>query len=270
MTKDVVIVPISDTHSGSTTALCPNRFMQFKHTNHTPLSEQVQMWEHFERCADEIKEARKGKDLIVVHLGDAVDGVHHNTLQIYTRMINEQAAVHEELMSHFKKVVGFKPSDKLYYVTGTECHVEDIEDLIGLHLGAEHNGNVHAFDELKITVNGRRLWFVHHGPSSGKGANRGNGLRMWLKNHFYDAVHECEPPPHYIVTGHTHDPDWNEYIGRYKGEYFKVQGLICPSWQKKTRYGYKKAPIKMTKVGLQYFTVTKDGNITDPVERLMK
>lgn len=268
--KDALVVTLSDMHSGGTTALCPNRFFQGKHTNHTPTSDQVRMWKHFEKCAAEIRKARKGKTLWLVHDGDAIDGVHHDTLEIFTRMVNEQMDVHVELMQAFKKMVDFREGDRLYYVTGTQVHVEDTEDLIAQRVGAIPDGPVHVFDELRLEINGKRVVWVHHGPSAGKGANRGNALRSWLKNIFYDSIAEGQVPPHYVITGHTHDPDWNTYNGRMNGKYHQMQGLICPSWQMKTRYALKVAPVKKNKIGLQYFVITKDGIIGDPVELLME
>jgi len=272
MNKDTLIVNLSDMHSGGTTALFPKRFWQFTHTNHTPTSDQKRMFDHFSYCAKEVLKARKDKRLIVVHDGDAIDGDHHSSLQIVTRMKNEQIEIHIELMDYFLQTTKFdKRTDDLYYVSGTEVHTGDTEDSIGDDLGAVRTeGGLSAFDELELMVNGKMIWFVHHGPTAGKGANMGNTMRNWLKNNFFERVLEGERPPDYIITGHTHQPYWNDYIGRHKGKYFKVQGLICPSWQMKTRYGYKAAPMQKAKIGLQYFTVTKDGMISDPTELLMK
>ena len=266
--KDTLVVPISDMHSGGTTALFPNRFLQFKHGNHTPVKQQKAMFKHWSFCAEKIAKERKGKKLIIVHDGDAIEGYHHNSHQVVTMLEEEQIEIHVELMDFFLKAVG--GADELYYVTGTEVHTNDGESRIGEDLDAVPNGDLFAYDELRITVNGQRLWFVHHGPTAGKGANRGNALRNWLKNIFYECLHEGMPPPHVIVTGHTHNPDWNNYVGRVDGSYHLVRGLICPSWQQKTRFAYKAAPLLTNKIGLQYFTITKDGLISDPVEWIMK
>ena len=267
LTKDTLIVPISDLHSGGTTALFPKRFWQFEHGNHTPTKEQKDMFTHWSKCADEISKVRKDKKLIVVHNGDAIDGVHHNSLEIVTRLKNEQIEIHVDLMDYFIQKVG--GVDELYYTIGTEVHTNDSENLIGNDLGAVKNGDNSAFDELKLTINGRNIWFTHHGPSTGKGANRGNTLRNWLKNTFYDQIAEGEKLPDFVVSSHTHDPDWNDYIGRVDGRYHKVHGLITPSWQQKTRYALGRVPLKKNKIGLQYFIITKEGFISDPVERLM-
>jgi len=257
-------------HSGGSTALFPKRFWQFKHVNHTPTAEQKAMFDHWSKCAAVIKKVRTGKKLIVVHDGDAIEGSHHGSMQVITALESEQIAIHCDLMDYFMRRVGFSGSDELYYVTGTEVHTNDGESLIGNDLGAVPAGeDLYAFDELKLTINGKRLWFVHHGPRRGKGANRGNSLRNWLRNLFYECVSEGEEPPHYVITGHVHDPDWNDYIGRLNGQYHKIHGLICPSWQMKTRYGYKVAPMQRNKIGLQYFVITRDGIISDPVEMVM-
>jgi len=268
MNKDVLIVPISDLHSGSTTALFPDRFWQFEHGNHTPTDQQSSMFAHWLECAKQVKAARKGKRLIIVHNGDAIDGVHHGSLQTITYLKNEQIEIHLELMDTFLKIVG---DAELYYVKGTEVHVGDTENIIGDDLGAvQASGELCAFDELTIDINGKRFWFIHKGPSRGKGANRGNGIRNWLKHLFIDLTAENMLPPHYIISSHWHDPDWGGYVGRLNGQYHKMELLITPSWQQKTRFGYAVAPFVQNKIGLQYLNVAKGGEIGDPIELLMR
>src|SRR5688572_1329394 len=126
---DTLLVVLSDLHSGGSTALFPNRFWQFEHTNHTPTKQQQAMFEHFDKCAEHAKQQRKDKRLIVVHDGDAIEGVHHNSLQVLTYNTDEQMELHEDLMDHFLTRAEFdrKRGDKLYYVRGTESHTGDKE-----------------------------------------------------------------------------------------------------------------------------------------------
>lgn len=274
MNKDTLVVSLLDMHTGSTVALCPNRFMTFSKqgNNHTPNSKQMSVYRHFEKCAADVANARNGKRLLIVNAGDAIEGWHHNMSELIPCNEKEQADLHIELMAQFKRRVDYdgRRGDKLYYTNGTETHVGDWEDYIGKQLGAVENGDLHVFDDLKLEINGKRIWWTHHGPAPGKGHNKGNGLRNWLKVQFYEAVQENEDPPHMIITGHVHNPFWDIYTGRYKGEYFPVRGLISPSWQQKTRYANGKVPFVKNKVGLQYFVIAADGQISDPVEMLMK
>jgi len=208
-------------------------------------------------------------DLVVD--GDAIDGDHHSSLEIVTRQKNEQINIHINLMSYFLGIVNFdRRTDSLHYVAGTEIHSSDAEHIIGEKLKAKQTPEGHyAWDELRLEINGKRVWFVHHGPSAGKGANQGNSLRNWLRDNFFEALGEGEEPPHFVITGHTHKPYWTTYIGRYKGTYHCCHGMICPSWQQKTRFGHKVAPLQQNKIGMQYFVITDDGIIGEPVEMLM-
>ena len=222
------------------------------------------------KCAAEVKQARRRKKLIIVHDGDAIEGNHHNSPQIATVLEDEQIEIHVELMKAFKSEVGYKDQqDETYYVTGTETHTGDADDLIARRMMAVPNGPVNAWDELRLNINGRRIWFVHHGPSAGRGANQGNALRNWLRDLFLECVQENQSPPDFVITGHTHKPYYTPYVGRLNGQYHLVHGMICPSWQSKTRYAYKAAPLETNKIGMQWFEVTKHGAILPPVERLM-
>src|SRR5688572_25143079 len=137
--SDTLIVVLSDMHSGGSTALFPNRFWQFKHTNHTPTMQQREMWEHFDRCARYAADNRWGKRLITIHNGDSIDGNHHGSIQAVTLNTDEQCEIHKELMGHFLTRAGYnrQQGDKLFYVSGTETHVGEKEEGIAKDLRAE-------------------------------------------------------------------------------------------------------------------------------------
>ena len=267
-----MIVSLSDFHSGGSTALFPPKFWQFQHVNHTPTQKQKAIWKHFEKCAKEIATIRNGRRLLVFVDGDAIDGVHHMTPQVVTRDVNEQREIHQWLMDYFLREIGFEKDsgDRLYYVTGTEVHVNDSENRIGEDLGAEKNGDLFAFDFLPLEVNGRLLWFYHQGASAGKGANIGNALRNSLRNAYFENKANGTRNPDMIVTGHVHKPAY-ETFSMLEGESVNVMhGMILPSWQRKTRFAYKVAPSEINKIGMAWFGISADGNISTPEFRIMK
>ena len=269
--KNTVIVPISDLHSGGSTALFPDSIRWFKHGNHTPFDKQKRMFEHWISCAEEIRKHRAGKKLIIIHNGDAIDGNHHNTPQTTTILPNEQIDIHIELMKAFMSTAGYKDSqEEIYYVTGTEVHTDDWEDEIGRRLGATNNGPVNAWDELNINVNGAKIWTAHKGPTAGKGANQGNSLRNWLRDMHVECLGEGKTPPDFVIFSHVHKPYYTPYVGRVNGKYHLIHGMITPSWQSKTRFATQVAALQENKIGLQWFDVTKQGNIIPPSERLMR
>lgn len=265
---DTLLVTLSDMHSGGSTALFPNRFVQFKHSNHTPTADQSEMWKHFEKCAEYVKEHRKGKRLILVHDGDAIDGVHHSAIQAVTFIKDEQAELHVELMDYFMRTAQFNgETDKLFYVSGTETHVEDKEEKIAKDLRAVGR---RVYDHLEMDINGRLVWFVHHGKQRGRGANEGNSLRNWLRDIYFDCRKLGKRPPDLVISGHTHTPTWNVFIAREKQDFHQLQGVVCPSWQGKTRFAYKVAPVDVNEIGAVFIDIRADGIISMPHFELME
>lgn len=251
-------------HSGGTTALFPPHFWQGKHNNHMPTKSQRAMFDHFMKCAEYVKKARKNKRLLVVHNGDAIDGVHHHTLQLVTFLKDEQLDLHIELMEYFLEEIGFdgRKGDKLYYTEGTEVHVDDKEDRIARYLPVQKNEEgLSVHPELLLNVNGRKVLFLHHGPRRGTGVNRGGPLRNWMGNLFWMNLLKGYEQPDLVVTGHTHAPAYNTYVQDWK----IIHGVICPSWQMKTRYVNARNPIERNEIGLIVIEVKADGEIRTPV-----
>lgn len=267
---DTLIAIHSDFHSGSSVALFPNRFMQFQHQNHTPTEKQKEMWRHFEKVTQYARMSRKDKRMIVIHDGDAIDGFRYG-VQSVTLNTDEQAEIHVELMDYFLRKTGFKrkSGDKLFYVTGTESHTGDVENKVAKDLSAEKNGELNVFDHLELEVNGRLIWLVHHGPKRGRGALEGNALRNFLRDIYWDAKKTDKRPPDMLITGHVHTPIFNTYVIREKEEYKTISGVICPSYQYKTRFAFKVAPVEVNQIGSVFIEITASGDIRIPKFVLM-
>lgn len=274
MAKDVVIGFLSDMHSGGSTALFPSYdslpqgFWQFKHTRYTPSGTQCDLHSHFEKCGAALGEQRQNKRLIVIHNGDAIDGAHHETRQLATPNVGEQADVHVWLMRRFLDLAKRQRGDQLYYISGTEAHTGDaVEDGIAAELGAVQNkrgGDI--FDFLPLEVNGRLLWILHHGSAAGKGANSGDTLRNYLKRLYWQCKVDNLRPPDVVVSGHYHVPCYSTYVQ----EWHTIHGVILPSWQTKTRYAYRVAPVEVNKIGMQTIEVSASGDIKIPRPLLLK
>lgn len=264
--SDTILVSISDMHSGSSRALFPNHTVQFvdSQTNHTPTQPQRVIYEHWKNCLEEIKAKRKGKRLIIVHNGDATENLHHNVTQVVSASIKDHAEIHLELMRELLKVTGFskKGGDVLYYVEGTESHTLTVENYIGQELGAEVAFSVdgkeyYAFPELKFDINGRHLWYTHHGGAAGDGANEGDAYRNWLKRIYWNCIKRNVRKPDLICSAHVHKPTYTNYVQ----DYHVIHGIICPSWQLKTRYAFRAAPFQRNEIGLTITEITAGGDI---------
>jgi len=267
--KDTLVVKISDLHSGGTTALFPDEIQYFKHGNHTPSEYQLRLYSHWEKCARIVSFLRKKKRLVIVHNGDAIDGVHHKSPQSVTTLKNEQIDLHVLLMKRFMKLVKFNSGDRLYYTTGTESHTNDNEDLIGRKMGAVMSKDLYVFDELELMVNGRRLWFAHKGPSPGKGANQGNALYNYIRDLWIDYKTNNKPTPDVVVFSHFHTARKRTHDRVVAGRINTLHGWILPSMQQKTRYAYGCVSLQMNDIGIAYHEITKSGDIINNDFELM-
>jgi hypothetical protein len=258
-------VPISDLHSGGSTALFPHYrelqggFWQFQHTRYTPSGKQCDMADHWDFCADETAKARLDKRMIIVLAGDMIDGKHHQTLQLTTHDPHEQGQINIWLMQRFMKRAGFEKNrgDLLYMVTGTESHTGEVEQEIAKELGAEPHPESDAFDFLPMDIHGKLFWFLHQGAGPGKGANKGETLRNWLKNKYWELLEDNKRIPDYIISGHYHNPVKTSYERPNK----MIHGMILPSFQLKTRFGYKVAAAELEKIGIRTVDIGADGEI---------
>jgi hypothetical protein len=262
--KDVLHVTLSDFHSGSNFALFLPRKWQGLKNNHFPTSLQIKIRKRFEKLAAEVKAARGGKRVRLVHDGDAIDGDHHHSGDVCTLNQMEQADIHIQLMAEFQKRIGWQAGDELYYTRGTQTHVEEYENYIGREMNAVANGDSFMWDLLRLKTNGVTAWFVHHGPGRGEGANEGNTMRNWLRNIYMEAVKDGRPVPDILYTGHVHNPTYSTYIWRREMEFRTMHGVILPSWQAKTVYAHMRAPVQVNKIGGVYQEIKADGTICIP------
>lgn len=262
--RDVMRVVIGDFHSGSNYALFLNREWHGKHTSHIPRSKQIKIRAHFEKFCDEIASKRGNKKIELIHNGDAIDGDHHHSGDVCTQNTLEQADIHIELMIELQRRIGWRRGDELYYTRGTQVHVNEKETYIGKELNAVPDGDFFCWDFLQLETNGTLSWFAHHGPKRGQGANEGNSIRNWLRTIYYEALKDERRCPDIVYTNHVHDPGYDVFNRRTKMTFSLMHGVIVPSMQMKTTFGYMVAPVSRNKIGCVYHDIKADGTITTP------
>ena len=262
--KGKLIVFVGDEHCGSSTGLMPPGEWQFDTGgSYNPSPAQNWIWEQWEKAWDMIATLRRGRKLIVVNNGDAVDGVHHGTREIITQNKNEQARIHCACMDWaMKKVHKF---DELYYVRGTEVHVSDIEEEIARDLGAEarytNNGTdgSYVFDQLFLQPDiGTEplIDICHHGSGVGSRAwTKGNSFRSQLLSYYFFLRDTDLTIPRYVIRAHLHTLVRR---GIYDQRYI-MEGMITPSFQLKTHFAHRIANMNpLSDIGLGWIIVDKD------------
>ncbi len=260
-TTDTLHVLLSDMHTGSNKALFLASHWQSKKTgvNHSPTNEQIGIRKQWDKFTQETAKARKGKKVRLVMDGDAIDGVHHGGFDLCSSDPLEHADIHIQLMAQFQKSIGWQRGDELYYVKGTEVHVNDWENYVGDELNA-----VSVSDFLRLDTNGVVSWFVHHGKGAGMGDSEGNAIRNWLKAIRNEAMKDNTETPDIIYTGHVHQPTYSTYTYRNSMQFRNMHGIVLPSWQLKTRYAWKVAPVSKNRIGGVLHEIKADGTITVP------
>ena len=277
MTKPLFILPIADPHIGSTAGLHPNYIKRgnewvtvdeaggWYYTNNPHYylhSKQVRIWKHYEAGIKSLAEIRKQKDcdMLIIVMGDAIDGDHHATHQLTTKNEPEQIEAFVSLMNWTLETVGFQAGrDKLVIIEGTESHTRDNEEVIGQRLPAEKfKGGASCTAFLEMDIHGKLFWFYHHGVHSGYSYNRGQGLYNYLKQIYIDRRMTGKRPPNFVMTADKHDREKQIY----SNDGHELTGLILPPFQDKTRFTHKlpRAIVNTTKVGFSPVMV-EDGRI---------
>ena len=266
--RDTILTVLSDMHTGSSTALFPAGGFQPKGKEGNlvkPNDKQKAIHPIFTRLAGEVAKARKGKRLIIVLLGDLIDGFHHGSMQESLFREQDQADANILLVRDFMKRTGYHKGDELYCIKGTEVHVKEIEEGIAQELGAAKSENgTHVSNVLQLNINGRLHMFYHHGKSRGSGPNEGNELRNHLRNWRYERDCEGLPRIDFSWSGHTHGHSYNAHFLREGEKIHAFHAVICPSFQAKTRYALEKVPTATNSVGGTWIHLGVDGSIGLP------
>jgi hypothetical protein len=251
---------ISDTHCGSDRAIFPptitlpplmaddgERTLKYNFN-------QKKIFEHLMSCAKLIKENYKDYSKVIIVNGDAIEGLHHKTIQLSAPMVEDHVLTHIEVMELFLQEVGFsvKNGDELYYGSGTEVHTGFTEAGIAKYFqpyGAKF------YDELKLSQNGCNIWFVHQWKGAGDGQNEGDAMRNGLKAMYYNSLKENWKMPDFVIASHFHKATMSSYSQKWNTYY----GMITPSLQMKTRFGQKVSAFQRNDIGVGLFETAPNG-----------
>ena len=287
MKKRTVIAIPSDTHCGSTLGLIPpKQFPLHDGGAYEPSRGQKIIWNQWAHNWDIIKGERKGSNLVIVHDGDIVEGIHHDSTQINTSRVEEHENIGSQCMDYAMRSCGFNPSkgDKYYQVSGTEEHAgngssseervaKDLDGVVPVYERdtfddeGMHKSGRYTWDRLLRTTNGVLFDIAHHGGSVGQRAwTSENGLYNKIKSIYWECLELGLPIPRYWIRAHFHTYVRAEYRGR-RGT---ITGIMLPGFQIKTGYVYKARGfvMKPADVGMVWIVVEPDGTCHDHVDKI--
>jgi hypothetical protein len=245
---------LPDMHSGSPWSLYPNKQLPLMNGPVGPNAAQKAIYRHWRECLNKVAEWRQGLDrLVVVNMGDAVEGQHHKNKEIVSEYLVDQQTIHRALMDECKEAVKW---DTLYYINGTPAHAGEDEYNLAMVLGAElyRPGNA-TYPILRKTVEGQLIYAAHHGPGPGRGSNFGNPLRAKLRLLEMQLDRLRQPKPAAVFYAHAHVPTQERLY--YSGGF--IDGYILPSWKLPDGYVNKIDPFSWSNIGCAISTVTETG-----------
>lgn len=233
-------VIVGDTHIGGTTALALPEFTTDE--GQTVKASDAQKW-IYEKWLDFWQAVReragiRGKTrkhrLVVVHMGDAVDGLHHATVQALPNLEDQ-----ENMACELLRPLAAMADGGYYQIRGTEAHAGQAaqsEVRIARELGAK------ACEwELDLEIDGVLMNFTHHGRAgrqdwTSSAANQAAGLCL-------ARAGDAQPIPRLAFRAHAHTLD----DSGEKLEYTRL--IVCPAWQLKTAFAHKVAAGKRSDIG---------------------
>lgn len=175
--------------------------------------------------------------------GDATDGNHHHTKEIWSVDETDHIDAAAEILTSF-----CKGAHSVYLTEGTESHTKGAEHTIAKILKGNGINVVSpsakrgAWDSLHIKIGGALVEVDHHMPTSMRSYLESSALGITLGDIRNQRARAGVEVPKVIIRSHRHR------FGLYEDGYGMMVAL--PSWQGLTRFGRKVVPGAMPQVGL--------------------
>lgn len=212
-----------------------------------------------------VADLRRHAELIVVHAGDANEGVHHGTVQLVTQRVDEQERMFVTAQREWLAAAKFNPRrDRQLFLHGTApAHAgignSSTERIARALLGTDDLDGTVILPRLYKTVNGVLFDIAHKGYRlGGREWTRTNAMRAYLQSRWITALKAGQPLPRYFVRAHNHTFGYaalEDDDGATLSE-----GFLMPAWKLKDEYVYSLAPEAVSSIGVLAFTLEPDGS----------
>jgi hypothetical protein len=242
-TKARHILCIGDLHAGSSVALLPPDFIASDGNKICLNESQKWLWG---RLCDAMRAVRKhvgtGR-LAIVFGGDAIEGCHHDGLNMSLRTEEDQLDAAQTIVRYIIKESGAKET---YVLFGTACHVGSLESAI-----AERHGTEATSALILRTPNGA-VHLTHHITTSSRAYLEAGMLSAHMG---HARIERARMRKDYI-------PTWVRFHRHRFGLFDDGQGqmIACPSWKLLDRYVHKVCPGSIPQVGCVLLDYSKAAN----------
>jgi|TARA_R110000824_G_scaffold15407_6_gene64896 hypothetical protein len=260
-----LVVFLGDTHCGSTVGLCPDEGLELDDGGwYQPNKSQQWLWENWLEAWDRVAKIKKivpGTNLHIVMNGDAVDGDHHKTAQIASRL----TGIHVRCFMESIQVPLSLGPDSIHIIRGTAAHVGEsgnVEEGIARALSAggwpvvgdPDTGQKSSYWR-KLTIGDVKIDVKHHGRMGKRAHTKGPYIRWYAQDIFFNYAMDGETPPDLAVRSHFH-----QFADSGQIHKIKTRAVALPAWQLATEYVHRVAE-SLADIGL-VCAIIEDGHYT--------
>lgn len=197
---------------------------------------QLKIWAYWLTFWQEwVPEFCKREPYAVVHNGDCIDGVHHNSTTQISQNIEDQLSLAYDIMRPVVQAC----DGRYYHIRGTEAHVGKsgvYEEQLAKRLGAVPNADgQYARYELWKRVGSALVHCLHHIGTTGSAAYEASAVNAELTASYVEAARWGNEPPDYVVRSHRHR-SISVDIDSANGH---AAAIVTPAWQGKTPFTWR-------------------------------
>lgn len=245
------LVVFSDTHSGSTLALCPPRYKLDEGGYYDLSPAQQCLWDKWKEFWTEfVPSVTKGEPFDVLDNGDCCEGIHHNTTQLITPGETDQIKIAVRLRRPI-----LDKCNNYTIIRGTPSHAGSLswrEEAVAMKLFNEDEGPQTYFDAM-LPVGDYTVHAAHHIGGTSSYASIFTALAKEIAACIMNASRFGATVPDIIVRSHVH----NEKTCSLPYQDRRVTALSTPAWQLKTEYGWKHFRFDTPQIGGMVISATK-------------
>jgi hypothetical protein len=200
-------------------------------------------------------ECEGAESVTVVINGDAIDGIHHGTVNIFSNDIGVQEAAAVAAIQSIYKLCPL-PITHLYMVIGTEVHTgpagqseKRVADTV--HAEPDEAGDIVPYQRW-IYVDKVLFQFAHHIGTTSSAAYESSAPMREMVAGLVEASQWGRPLPDVFVRSHRHrfiEVPLPTKEGR------RIRAVITPSWQLRTPFVERIDRMRMPHIGGVVFKV---------------
>jgi len=224
-------------------SICPPEELSLQDGgSYVPSPMQLKIWKCWRFFWDEwVPTVCRGEPFAVAFNGDAIDGIHHNSVtQISHNLVDQLNLAYIML-----KPVVDACEGRFYFIRGTEAHVgqsgQNEEELARRLKAVKDDQGQYSRYELRIRIGKALVHLSHHIGIAGSLAYETSAIQKELEQLFVECARWGHEIPDVVVRSHRHRNAETRVRIKKHGRYGFATSCTTAAWQLKTPFAYRVA-----------------------------